>query len=569
MKYCWDLSDLYSKKEDFYLDMTIVRDKLKELSEYREVKVDGNSLYDLMNKCFSIRKLNYKTLLYASLNYYSDINNEVFIKIKTQAEELDILVLEETGFIDELISIIDLEKINSFYDECFALKEYDHYIKNVKRISEHIVNDSFDKINYWRKEKNDNIREYNNLLNSMEFNKIGDIFLNNSNIGKYLIDSNREIRKIAFSNINNSYFDKKDSFFSIYKRGVECKKEIAKANKYTSVLESELFNENIKDKLIINLINSVNNNIDLMNRYLKFKCDYLKLSDPKLYDINVSVVNIDEKYDLGNAFKILKNAFRIYGKDYIDTMNLLLEKNHLDLECNEKKHSAIVFSWNTYTFMNYRNRYIDLKNLAHEFGHIINSYYSLGNQPFIYSDSTVFIGEIAALVNEILLNEYLYESAFSKEQKIFYLTKNIENFISQVYRQTMYTEFENFVYNSSQISLDLLNDYYFDLVKKYYGKVIAVDDGISCEWMRVGHLFRWNYYVYKYAIGYILAFNVVKRVKEDSSKYVEFLSAGSSLSNEDVLKILDIDLYDDKIIDNGFELLDNYISLLEKIGDGE
>mgnify|MGYP003302549671 CR=1 FL=1 len=68
MKYSWDLKGLYMKIEDFYLDMTLIRDKIKVLCSHREIKIDGNSLYELMSECFSIREMNFKTLLYASLS---------------------------------------------------------------------------------------------------------------------------------------------------------------------------------------------------------------------------------------------------------------------------------------------------------------------------------------------------------------------------------------------------------------------------------------------------------------------------------------------------------------------
>ena len=113
--------------------------------------------------------------------------------------------------------------------------------------------------------------------------------------------------------------------------------------------------------------------------------------------------------------------------------------------------------------MNYKERYIDLKNLSHEIGHVINYSLSSKKQSFIYSDSNVFVGEVASLVNEILLNDYLWKCSSDKEEKVFYLSKIIENFISQVYRQTMYTEFENLVYNSNQLDLDLLTA--FSLLK--------------------------------------------------------------------------------------------------------
>mgnify|MGYP005790776337 FL=1 len=41
--------------------------------------------------------------------------------------------------------------------------------------------------------------------------------------------------------------------------------------------------------------------------------------------------------------------------------------------------------------------------------------------------STVFVGETSSIVNEILLNRYLYQKAETKEEKIYYLSKEIEN----------------------------------------------------------------------------------------------------------------------------------------------
>ena len=115
MEINWNLTELYKKKDDFYFDMTVVRDKIKKLLEHREIKIDGTNLYNLMSECFDIRRINSKTLLYASLNYYSDINNESFITMKNQAEELDGYVLEETSFIDELITFIDDDKLEEFF----------------------------------------------------------------------------------------------------------------------------------------------------------------------------------------------------------------------------------------------------------------------------------------------------------------------------------------------------------------------------------------------------------------------------------------------------------------------
>ena len=230
------------------------------------------------------------------------------------------------------------------------------------------------------------------------------------------------------------------------------------------------------------------------------------------------------------------------------------------------------FSWHTYSFMNFRGRYIDLKNMIHEIGHIVNYYLSKKELPFIYEDSTVFVGETASIVNEILLNRYLYEHAETDEERIFYLSKEVENYITSVFKQTMYTEYEKILYDYSEgntFSPEFLSSEFEKLVKEYYGDGIEYEDIKNNSWMRLGKLYRWSYYPYKYATGLIMASVVVDMIlnkKTLSSKdYVKFLSLGSSLYSLDLLKTIGIDLSNEDIIKNGFKVMEEDIERLKDL----
>ena len=234
---------------------------------------------------------------------------------------------------------------------------------------------------------------------------------------------------------------------------------------------------------------------------------------------------------------------------------------HIDTVLDENKHGSITFSWHTYSFLNYKDRYIDLKNLIHELGHIVNYYMSKQNQPFIYEDSTIFVGETASITNEILLNRYLYENSKTKEEQLFYLIKQIENYFTSVYKQTMYTEFESKIYeliNNNSLTIDTINKEYLKLIKKYYGNNIDYSDTSEVEWIRLGHLFRWSYYPYKYATGLIISSILVNELLDNKTltkeEYLDFLSSGSNAYSLQLLKNLKIDLTDNSIIENGFKV---------------
>lgn len=96
-----------------------------------------------------------------------------------------------------------------------------------------------------------------------------------------------------------------------------------------------------------------------------------------------------------------------------------------------------------------------------------------------------------------------------------------------------------------------------------------LDKITSVEWTRLGHLYRWSYYPYKYATGFIIGSIVVNSLLDEHSllkeQYLEFSSSGSSLYSLDLLKMLDIDLTNFNIIQNGLKVLESDIEEIDKL----
>ena len=134
----------------------------------------------------------------------------------------------------------------------------------------------------------------------------------------------------------------------------------------------------------------------------------------------------------------------------------------------------------------------------------------------------------------------------------------------------MYTEFENDLYkikSKSDLTPDLLCEKYNSIIKKYYGNDIVYDEIANIEWARLGHLYRWSYYPYKYATGLLMASVVVDSLIDkktlSSKEYIKFLSSGSSQYSLDLLKILNIDLVNTDIIESGFNVMAEDIKKLQ------
>ena len=568
----WNLDDLFINNNEFYKEIDYVRNILNSFIN----ELDSLTLLELLDKEWYIKEKTNNILIYGSLRYYKNIKSEECVKLKEDAENFSNEVNTTLKRVDNIIINYGKNKINELIKEDARLEKYKHYLDDLFRLREHIQDDNVNKeIKDNMNLINKNISLYNDLLKNCNYGNIiidGNVIeLDSSNISKYLSSRDRETRKETYFAIYKSFKDNLDGFSKILNELIGLRIKNSSLEKFNSTLDKVLFIENIDTRILDFLINSVNSNLSLIQRYFKIKGDMLDIKDIHLYDLNVPLDNnLKTKYTLDEAIVIIKNSLNPLGDKYLSVVESLLN-GHIDATLDENKHQSITFSWNTYSFLNFRGSYNDLKNLIHELGHIVNYYLSKGSVPYLYEDSTIFVGETASIVNEILLNRYLYNSAESIDDKIFYLSKEIENYFTSVYKQIMYTEYEKKLYDiklNRDLSSDLLSKEYFDLVKKYYGNYVNLDDEASYEWTRLGHIYRWSFYTYKYASGLLIASNIVNSLIDEKTiskeEYIKFLSLGSSMYSLDLLRTVNVDLTNSNVINSGFNVLSKDIDELEK-----
>lgn len=571
----WNLQEIFENNQAFYEAIDNVKQLLEDIKKYESINLNPEVLLKILDEKWKIKEISNNILIYGSLMYYKNINDDECIELKNVAETFNNEVDTVLKFIDRKILELGYDKISSFIADDSKLEIYKLSLHNLFRLEKHIQSDEINKkINQNNDKINEQLSIYNNLFRDIEYGNINDgskeITITSSNFGKYIASRNRGTRKQTYFAVNKAFQKEKTNFASLLNTIYGCRIENSILEKYTSVLEKVLFEENINPKIISKLIEAVNNNLKLIQDYLAIKFKLLKIDVPHLYDFGISLDNkLKFNYSIEEAKKIILSALKPLGSEYIEVVKTLFN-GHIDALLDENKHQSITFSWHTYSFMNFRGGYIDLKNMIHEIGHIVNYYLSKKEQPFIYEDSTIFVGETASIVNEILLNRYLYENAKTNEEKVFYLSKEIENYFSSVFKQTMYTEFENDLYKTktkSELTPDLLREKYNSIIKKYYGNDIIYDEIANIEWARLGHLYRWSYYPYKYATGLLMASVVVDSLIDkktlSSKEYIKFLSSGSSQYSLDLLKILNIDLVNTDIIESGFNVMAEDIKKLQ------
>ena len=135
----------------------------------------------------------------------------------------------------------------------------------------------------------------------------------------------------------------------------------------------------------------------------------------------------------------------------------------------------------------------------------------------------------------------------------------------------MFAEFENIIHekyeNGESLTMELLCDEYYKLNKNHFSPVVKVDEDIKYEWSVIPHFYT-SFYVYKYATGFISALLIVDKLLHDKNfkdKYIEFLSSGNIDYPLDLLKKIDIDLTNEKVLNRAFEIFNEKLNMLKSL----
>ena len=541
-----------------------ILDNSKSLKKYLETSNEMNLLIE-------------RLYIYSFLLYYSDTTNNSYKEKSLTAEKLNDDISKKLSFVDVELLSKDYEYVkNLLVDD---LEEYKFYFEKLFRYKDMTLSENEEKIITEATSAFGTGHDaFNEIDNSdVYFDNVKGIELTHSNFIKFLKDKNQEVRKEAFKKYYKYFIDRKNTLAACYAGHIKENFFISNIRKFNSPLEYSLYHDNIDKKLYSNLIEVCHEKRELMYDYLKLRKEYLKLDEMHMYDIYVDMVDLDNSevsYD--EAKNIIFEALKPLGEEYLTDLKKAFDNSWIDVLPNDGKRSG-AYEWNTYRIdpyvsINFENNMDSVNTLIHELGHAMHSYYSDKNNSYMYNSYPIFLAEIASTVNEVLLNEYLINNAKSKEEKIKYICKFLNQVRTTIFRQTKFAEFESIMHDKYKNNIPLtekeFSDTYYELNKLYYGDSIISDDEIRLEWARIPHFYT-SFYVYKYATGLasalIIANNILNKEENAIDNYKKFLSSGCSDYPLNILKKCNIDITDKKVLENAFTLFENRLNELKEL----
>ena len=562
LEHTWKLEDLFASDALWETTRRQTRALFPKLEDYKgKLNQGAQILFECLKLSDEIAYEVERLYVYANMRLHQDGGNSHYQSFSDMAQTLLTDFSSSGSFIDSEILTIPKKEIMDFLQSHKGLRLYTHYIENLLAKKDHVLDSKTEHLLAQVSELGQGPQTIFTMFNNADLvfpsieNEDGEkVQITHGRFIQFLESTNPRVRKDAFLGMYNTYSGYKNMLASTFSANVKQFAFFARTRNYESPRVAALSANHIPVSVYDTLIETVHEHLPLMHDYVVLRKKLLNLDELHMYDLYTPMVpDMDTKISYEEAWDTILEALTPMGHEYIALLKEARENRWIDRYENQGKRSG-AYSWGAYgthpyVLLNHNNNLNSMFTLAHEMGHALHTHYSNTNQPYVYAGYTIFVAEVASTVNESLLMQYLLKNARDKKEKAYLINYFMEQFRGTVYRQTMFAEFEKIMHEKQQdgqaLTVDLISNEYYELVKQYHGNDIVVDKEIAMEWARIPHFYR-PFYVYQYATGFSAAIAISQRILKEATPavedYIEFLKGGSSKHPLDLLKIAGVDM---------------------------
>ena len=547
----WDLTDLFPSVEAWESELNAVADGIPELERY-EGRL-GESAATL-EEALKIRSALYRKLAhvsaYASLKSDENLAESEPRARKQRVSSVGSKLWQSSSWMAPEIIVLGSEKIEAFIVEAPGLAPFDHGLRSTLLRAPHTLTPEGELIMAASgKLRRQPSQIYSIFANAdlpwptISLSDGEEVFLNQSGYSKYRAVDNREDRKAVFDAFWGKLGEYENTMGQVLLSEVEANVFQSRMREYDSILDWALAGDNLPEEVYRSLVKVTNDSLPTLHRYFKLRGRMLGIEDLRYFDVYPDVVQSDEVFSYERSIETTIAGVTDLGKEYGDLLKAYVKIDHTHVYPQKGKRSGAYMSGSAYDtdpymLLNHNDDFNSMSTYAHEVGHALHTILTKQNQPFEKSGYSTFIAETAAIVNELMVQDYALENAENDQERLFYLGTALEQLRGTFFRQTMFAEFELAIHeeveNGAPLTGERLTQIYGDLLRRYHGHeegVLTIDDEYCIEWAYIPH-FYYDFYVFQYATSISAAAYFTEGIKTggepELEKYLNVLKAGGA-----------------------------------------
>jgi oligoendopeptidase F len=588
-KFTWNAESVFRSDEAWEKEIKQISEDILKVKDFQgRLSESPSVLVSALQAADKLISRAQKASMYAGFSYSVDTTNQHAAGMRAKAQGMYGQVLSAVAFLQPGILEIGKEKLEEWMSHPSGKKlaVYKHNIDDIFRKQKHVRSAEIEELLGLVSDPLQGFDNSTSMLTNADFKfkpakdsagKLIDV--TQGTYHNILHNPDRKARRTAYESYMDKYIEHKNTLASNLAHSIKANVFYMRARKHESSLAASLFDLNIPTDVFHNLINTFKKNLPVWHRYFELRRKALGLKKLAYYDMWAPITKKKVKVPFERGVELICESLSPMGKDYVETVRRgCLKQRWVDAYPNQGKAEG-AFSWGvqgTHPFINmsYTDEVTSMSTLAHELGHSMHSYLTWKHQPFVYTDYSLFVAEVASNFHQAMMRGHLLGTVTDKNFQLALIDEAVGgNFFRYFFQMPILACFElethQRVERGEPLTANSMIDLMADLFAEGFGPNFDMDhERVGMTWSTFSHLFL-NYYVYAYATGisgaHVFAGKILRSEPNAVKNYLSFLKSGNSDYSLNVLKGAGADLTTPQAVEETFAVMESYIDRLEKL----
>ncbi len=579
----WNLGDLFSGMDDPRIEETLASalaraEKLQADYQGKLLAPDltAQTLGAALREYEAIQQEASKPGAFASLLFATDTGNAArgaFLqKMRERGSQLTLPLL----FLDLELAAAPDEVIAPLL-ETPEVAPYAHYIGTVRAARAHMLSETEERL--MEELANTGARAFDRLFDETTGTAtftLGGEELSQAQVIAKIMSPEREVRRTAAASFSKGLESQSRLLTYIFNTLLENNHVQDRLRKYPTPSSSRHLANELSEETVRLVVETVVRNYPLVARYYHLKREVLGVDTLTHYDRYAPLFETEETVSYPQAQGIVLDSFGDFAPEMRRLASEFFDKRWIDAPATKGKDGGAFCAYVTpdthpYVMMNYLGRMKDVMTLAHELGHGVHASLSR-SQTLLNFHGTLPLAELASTFGEMLVFEKVTQQASLKDKLALYAEK-IEGAFATISRQTALYRFELAIHTHRRTEGELttaeFGDYWQREIQAMFGDSVELGDEHRLWWSYISHFVGTPFYVYAYSFGELLVLSLFQQFKKEGAafaeRYLAMLSAGGSLTPQELMSKVGVDLNDPAFWQGGFDVLAGMVDEFEAL----
>ncbi|MGI8563788.1 MAG: M3 family oligoendopeptidase [Candidatus Dormibacter sp.] len=348
---------------------------------------------------------------------------------------------------------------------------------------------------------------------------------------------------------------------------------------YQSWISARNLANEISDSAVQALVEAVTGRYGIVPRYYRVKRRLLGLTELHEWDRYAPLEATTRQVDWDSAKDIVLSSYHRFSPRAGRMVEDFFSQGWIDAPVMEGKEGGAYCAFATpdlhpFIMLNFTGRLNDALTLAHELGHGLHDRLAGERNHLFDYHPPLTLAETASVFGETLTFDAIMSQEKDARVRLSLLCQQVEDSFATVFRQISMNRFEDAVHTArrseGELAPEQIGSIWQTKLQAMFGDSVELTEEHRDWWSYVEHFVHTPGYVYAYAFGNLLALSIYRRYRELEDpafveEYLGFLGTGGSLSPEEAVRRVGLDISDPAFWGRGLDIVEGMVSEVERL----